>query len=112
MDAILDKVLEGLRLGEAAVHGGLAVVPLFSALRGPAYVTLSEALATGTFTVAERDGGRVPELVAVNKGQKAVLVLDGEELIGAKQNRVANTTVLISAGASVVLPVSCVERGR
>jgi hypothetical protein len=112
MDAILDKLLAGLRLGEAAVHGGLTVMPLFAELKGPAYVTLDEALAAGTLTVGELDGGTVPELVAENQGKVAVLVLDGEELVGAKQNRVANTTVFIAAGARVVLPVSCVERGR
>jgi hypothetical protein len=41
-----------------------------------------------------------------------VLVLDGEELRGAKQNRVLNTTVLIAAHSSMAIPVSCVERGR
>jgi hypothetical protein len=112
MDAILDRLLRGLHLGEAAVHGGLAVVPLFGEPKGPAYVTLGEALAAGTLTVGELDGGTVPELVAENRGNVAVLVLDGEELVGAKQNRVANTTVFIAAGARVVLPVSCVERGR
>jgi hypothetical protein len=112
MDAILNKLLAGLRLGEAATHGGLAVVPLFAVLKGPAYVTLGEALAAGTLAVGEVGGGTVPELVAQNRGDRSVLVLDGEELVGAKQNRVANTTVLIAAGARIVLPVSCVERGR
>jgi hypothetical protein len=112
MDAIFDKLLGGLRLGEAAVHGGLAVVPLFAELKGPAYITLGEALAARTLMIGELGGGNVPELVAENRGKVAVLVVDGEELVGAKQNRVANTTVFIAAGARVVLPVSCVERGR
>jgi hypothetical protein len=41
-----------------------------------------------------------------------VLILDGEELVGAKQNRVVNTTLLIAAAAVAVIPVSCVEQGR
>ena len=40
-----------------------------------------------------------------------MLIFDGEELIGAKQNRIVNTTLLIGVGESV-LPVSCVEHGR
>jgi len=112
MDASMQKLLGALRLGEAGVHGGLAVVPLFATMKGPEYVTLGEALAAGTLVVGERGGGTVPELVTENRGDRAVLVLDGEELVGAKQDRVANTTVLIAAGSQVVLPVSCVERGR
>jgi hypothetical protein len=43
---------------------------------------------------------------------RAVLLLDGEELIGAKQNRVLNLTILAPAHSTLVIPVSCVEQGR
>ena len=33
MDASMQKLLGALRLGEAGVHGGLAVVPLFVIVR-------------------------------------------------------------------------------
>ena len=42
----------------------------------------------------------------------ALLIPEGEILIGAKQNRVINITVLVAAGVKFVLPVSCVEAGR
>ncbi len=54
----------------------------------------------------------MPELRVVNKGDKRVLVLDGEELRGAKQNRVLNTSILIGGHSSLVVPVSCTEQGR
>ncbi|MEW6669534.1 MAG: DUF6569 family protein [Thermodesulfobacteriota bacterium] len=48
----------------------------------------------------------------VNKSPGMVLILDGEELVGAKQNRIVNTTILIAGNTTVVIPVSCVESGR
>jgi hypothetical protein len=40
------------------------------------------------------------------------LFLEGEELRGAKQNRILNTSVLVPAQARLTIPVSCVEQGR
>ena len=54
---------------------------------------LTEALVQNLIAVTEVcEGGSVPELKVVNKSGTMVLILDGEELIGAKQNRVVNTT--------------------
>jgi len=47
-----------------------------------------------------------------NKGDSRVLFLEGEELVGAKQNRILNTSVLLPARSKIKIPVSCVERGR
>ena len=37
------------------------------------------------------EGGSVPNLFVENKGDIRVLFLEGEQLIGAKQNRVLNS---------------------
>ena len=58
------------------------------------------------------EGGSVPELRVVNKGDARILVLDGEELRGARQNRVLSTSILIDRHSTLVVPVSCTERGR
>ena len=41
-----------------------------------------------------------------------MLLLDGEELRGAKQNRILNTTILVGPNSTLKVPVSCVEHGR
>ena len=56
--------------------------------------------------------GSVPELSFTNNGALPVLLVDGEELIGAKQNRILNLTVLAPAHRKLSIPVSCVEQGR
>jgi ARG/rhodanese/phosphatase superfamily protein len=95
-------------------HGVLRVVPLLGD-DDPAceYVTLDEALAAGAITITEvSEEGRIPDLRVRNTGSKPVLIIDGEELVGAKQNRVLNLTVLIGAYTETTIPVSCVEAGR
>jgi len=111
--AVLDYVTS-LELGDLQSHRNLAVIPLSSAVKGgPKYITLKEALDSGVLLITEVDeGGTVPELKAKNSGDKPVLLLDGEEVAGAKQNRVLNTTILIAAQAELVIPVSCTEAGR
>ena len=106
--------IKTLEFGDVQEYRNLTVLPLFlDRIAGPEYVTLPEALASGRFRITEVDeGGSVPDLVVFNEGDAAVLILDGEEVRGAKQNRVLNATVLIGPGSKVVIPVSCVEQGR
>lgn len=103
-----------LLFGDVQSHGALAVLPIMADLpAGPDYLTLGEALAAGTLTITEiSEGGSVPELAVINEGNLPVLFLDGEELAGAKQNRVVNTTILLKEHSKTVIPVSCVEQGR
>jgi len=101
-------------LGRVQTGHGLAVYPLTADGKGgPAYITLGEALAGRTARVREvSEGGAVPELRLENRGDSRVLVLDGEELRGAKQNRVLNTTILVGKHSGLIIPVSCTEQGR
>ena len=114
MKQIVLSYLDGLRAGEAQRHENLVMVPLLSDVDdGLGYITLAEALAAGQIEIREvSEAGSVPELRVVNRAENPVLILDGEELVGAKQNRVVNTTILVPARSEIVIPVSCVEQGR
>jgi hypothetical protein len=114
MNERIQELMNGLEPAAAQRHGNLLVIPLrHRAPAGPAYVGLRQALAAKTLRIVEKDGGgSVPELVVVNNGKTGVLILDGEEVRGAKQNRVLNTTIMVKPGESILVPVSCVEAGR
>jgi hypothetical protein len=109
----LTQTIHDLEIGPGLVSGNLTMFPLRGpALREPDYLTLDEALA-GPARITEVDAaGSVPELRFENGGDLAVLLMDGEELVGAKQNRVLNATILAPAGKTLIIPVSCVEQGR
>jgi hypothetical protein len=102
-----------IQLGDPVEHVGVVVVPLFPRHEPKTeYLTLEEVLPLG-FRITEVDAaGSVPELVAFNPLDKAVLLYDGEELLGAKQNRILNVTVLVGGRSETRIPVSCVEEGR
>ena len=90
--------LDGIEVGLPQSFRNLTIRPLFrkSALALPVdYQLLDEAIAAGTARVTElHEGGSVPELRFENLGSRPVLLVDGQELIGAKQNRVLNLTIL------------------
>jgi hypothetical protein len=101
------------QLGEPRTHAGITLTPLFPT-RNPIcdYVSLDAGLAGGLeITEVGRDG--VVNRVAVrNPLPRPVLLYDGEELVGAKQNRVVNRSVLVTGESRLVIPVACVESGR
>ena len=106
--------LGSLEIGKPTRHGGLCVYPLLGLDLGRTpYTLLEKALALGTVTIKEESiGGSVPTLALSNTGSGCVFLLDGEELLGAKQNRIVNTSVLVGPRSTLALPVTCVEAGR
>ena len=106
--------LAGLKLGSPQVWLNLSLYPLISGEdEAPAYVLLDDALEKNLARVTEVSGaGSVPELAFENSSAERILLVDGDQLIGAKQNRIVNLSILVGAGKRVVIPVSCVEQGR
>ena len=106
--------LPEIRVGEPIRHQSLTVFPLFTEDSPDVDYQLSDqALAEESIIIKEVDtAGSVPDLLVENKGDRRVLFLEGEELVGAKQNRVLNTSVLVAAHSEIKIPVSCVEQGR
>ena len=102
-----------VEVGEPNVIGSLSVFPLRGKGKGSgAYVPGPDAFAKGLVKVSELDPPEVPHLVVENLAPVALLLVEGETLVGGSQNRTLNTTVLCPPKAKTVVPVSCVEAGR
>ena len=77
------------------------------------YEFLDEALSDGRAKLTElSDSGSVPRIKFVNYAKRPILMIDGEELLGCKQNRILNLSVLAPVNTEIEIPVSCVERNR
>ena len=79
------------------------------------YITFPEAFSKNLVRVEEvNDKGIVRYLKVTNISDQKLLILDSEQIIGngIRQNRVVNSTTLISEFSNVILKVSCCEKNR
>ena len=84
----LSHLIDDLQLGKPATHGGLTVFPMLCSdpADPPEYELLDDAVALGSVQITEiSESGSVSELLVWNNGDKPVLIVDGQELLGAKQ---------------------------
>jgi hypothetical protein len=106
-----------LQVGECVEQGNMQLFGLRHKMR-PAidYLTLERALKVGKgeeFRVDEVSvGGSVTDLKVHNGLDSPVLLVEGEILLGAKQNRTVYTTILVDKKSDIIIPVACVEQGR
>lgn len=114
MSSITMEILKNIEIGKPRQHKNMTIHPVcYRGPAGPDYISLDVALEVKEVVITEvSEGGSVPDLALRNNAQSAVLILDGEELQGAKQNRVLNTTIMVAAGEQMNVPVSCTEQGR
>jgi hypothetical protein len=79
----------------------------------PTLVSLDDALMRNFLQVREvSESGSVPNLLVLNRSEHYVLILEGEEVIGGKQNRIFNTSVIVAPDTEINANVACCEAGR
>jgi len=114
----LTDLIETLEIGTPATTGSLTLVPLLArdwtrTNDPPGYLLYQHAHDVGLVSVEETsEAGTVGELRVTNRAQQPVLLVEGEVLLGMKQTRVLNLTILVPAQTVLGAPVSCVEAGR
>src|SRR3954453_20535680 len=105
-------LIEEVQIGAPDVCGALVVFPVFGGEPRLEYVSYAEGAARGV-TIGELPGGAsVNDVLVHNPLDGGVLLYEGEEIVGAQQDRAVDGAVLVGAGVTVKVPVSCVERGR
>ncbi len=77
------------------------------------YISLNRAIDENLAEVKEIDTqGSVPEILVINKSNHYIFIPQGEQLVGAKQNRIVNISILLEPNSKTKIPVSCIEQGR
>ncbi|MBH38643.1 MAG: hypothetical protein CL788_00430 [Chloroflexi bacterium] len=102
-----------INYGDPQIYKNVAFIPLYSnSSPSLEYRTMPELNMGSDLEISEIGGGSVGKLSVTNNTDGFVLLVDGEEVMGAKQNRAFNTTMMIEPRQSSILQVSCTESGR
>jgi len=114
----LIDLISRLRIGSCAHAGRLTLIPILapkeiSSAASQPYLLYQQAHDADLISIEEvSTAGIVGELQVANRGNQPVLLVEGEVLLGMKQTRVLNVTILVPAQTVLRVPVSCVESGR
>ncbi len=113
MGEAISKWTATVLAGEVQGPAGLRLVPILGpSQHEPGYQLLEDEVLKQVTIGEVSEGGDVPTLRVTNPLDERLFLMDGQELVGAKQNRILNTDVLVPAQSKLEVPVSCVERGR
>ncbi len=95
-------------IGKPKTLRGTTIFPIFT---DPTACSDFE-IATDQLEIGELASASVPELTVHNPTKKPVIIPAGKILAGGRQTRTVNVSIVVYPGATVIIPVSCVERGR
>jgi hypothetical protein len=106
--------LKQLSLGEPQQIDPYTIYPLCVEEPGPdPHLLLThQAIGAQVLEILEKGEGEVQELEALNKGEQPVVILEGDTLVGCKQNRVVARSAILGRKGKVTIPVGCMEQGR
>jgi hypothetical protein len=99
-------------VAEPDISGALAIFPLIGPVPTLEYLSFAQARELGATVTELESGASVRDLAIRNPGNLPVLLFEGEEVLGAQQNRTFDISVLVPAHSELHVPVSCVEAGR
>lgn len=120
----IDDILNSIKFGKIQSFKNMTVVPLLSSIQAETiperdYITFEEAIKEKLVEIHELgSGGAVPTLRIINKGERPILIAEGEIVKGGQQDREINISIIIPGTkkerkeVGIDVPVSCVEQSR
>jgi hypothetical protein len=114
MTNVIEDNLESIELLDIQQYQNMTVIGLNTPnTRPPDLMPLDVGLSMGLVEITEVDeNGSVGQLNVINNAVTPLLLMDGEEIKGAKQNRIINATMIVPAKSQQIIDVSCSESGR
>ncbi len=95
-------------IGKPKTRLGTTIYPIFLPNNTPQNIKM----ATDDLIVSELESASVPQIQVHNPTNEPLLIPAGKVLSGGRQTRTVNVSILVAAGVTLVIPVSCVESGR
>jgi hypothetical protein len=108
----MQTITQHFTLGEPQAAGPLVVFPIFGPRPRLDYRSFAQAIDHGALVRELDQGADVRALLVHNPTDLPLLVYEGEEVLGAQQNRTFDDSMLVPAAAKLRVTVSCVEAGR
>lgn len=109
----IDGTDVSLELLESQKYKNMEVIPVrINCNCSRDYLTLKRGIKAGFVEITECEVSTVGTVLAKNNSNVPLILIDGDEIIGAKQNRIMNKSLIIPPRTTMKVSVSCTEQGR
>ncbi len=95
-------------IGKPKTRLGTTIYPIYLPDNSPKDIKI----AGDELVVSELESASVPQIQVHNPTDSPLLIPAGKVLSGGRQTRTVNVSILVAAGSTIIIPVSCVEAGR
>ena len=113
MNIVIDDTNVSLELLESQKYKNMEVIPVkLNSCSNKDYLTLKRGIRAGFVEITECEVSTVGTVLARNNSNIPLILIDGDEIVGAKQNRIMNRSLIIPPNSSMHVSVSCTEQGR
>ena len=113
MNIVIDGTNVPIELLESQKYKNMEVIPVrINSSSNKDYLTLRRGISAGFVEVTECEISTVGTVLARNNANIPLVLIDGDEILGAKQNRIMNRSLIVPPLTTLPVSVSCTEQGR